>query len=165
MEIAIGLPGGQWRYDDEKPIVPEMAKRLGLAIPDVPVTIFGILNISEYPMLNQKVSVGQRVPGGTGDYDSDRKQIFHGNVGDSFPGMGPTMLDAKAQLYKDRDNWFFVVISSRTVTLTEKIVISWNGASWEHDYELIQQRDDDRGNEERIIRQIRDDFPYITKAQ
>ena len=71
------------------------------------------------------------------------------------------MLTAKTKLTKDRDNWFSVFITSRSVKLTEQIVITWNGKGWQVGYELTQLKDDDLGTEKREIRRIDDKFPFI----
>ena len=119
----------------------------------------------------------QRTPVGTGDtyktvtgtvLRTDMNFIFQGKIGDSFPNSGPMFVTgpsgtpAQALLRKDRDNWFDVFFTNRSGSLNERLVVSWDGDSWEYAYELKRLKDS-KGNPERILHKIPDDFRYISK--
>jgi len=41
-------------------------------------------------------------------------------------------------LRKDRDNWFHIFVTAASVDLSETLVVSWDGDSWEYNYEAPQ---------------------------
>jgi hypothetical protein len=99
---------------------------------------------------------------------TDSNLIFNGRIGDSFPNSGPMFVTrpsgspAQALLRKDRDNWFDIFFTARSGNLNERLVVSWDGDSWEYDYELKRLKDN-KGNPEQILHRIRDDFRYVSK--
>ena len=62
---------------------------------------------------------------------------------------------------KDRDNWFPIFVTA-LVDLSETLAVSWDGDSWEYDYELKRPKNS-KGNPEQILHKIRDDFRYVSK--
>ena len=142
-------------------ISPEIVKREGIVIPEIIPTTFGILNNSEAPVIGPLVIISQRVPVGEGSRGSDRKELFRGRLEDIYPHMGPHMLNAHGTIARSHDNWFDVYMASRAATVTQSIVVSWNGETWETDYELRQNKDADRNVEEKVLHTIRDDFPFL----
>ncbi|MEX2125590.1 MAG: hypothetical protein WD795_17005 [Woeseia sp.] len=146
-------------------ISPEIVKRDGIVIPDtVPIT-FGLLNNSDAPVIAPVVHISQRVPIGEGIEGSNMQILFSGRIGDVFPQMGPTMINAKSTIKKAQDNWFNVVIFSRAATFSQSIVVTWNGDLWVNDYELRQLKDTDRNVEEKTLHSIRVDFPFLDERR
>lgn len=142
-------------------ISPEIVKREGHVIPDVIPTRFGILNnASDAPVIEPLVVITQRVPSGEGFDGSDGNIVFRERIGNVYPSVGPTMLNAQSTITKSRDNWFDVLIISRAGKWSQSIVVTWNGELWDRDYRLLQLKDADRNIEEKTLHTIRDDFPF-----
>ena len=145
-------------------IDPAIVEKEKIVIPEIIPTTFGVLNNSESPVFGARVRIMQRVPQSEGFMGTDRKTIYaepRQEGIDVFRGMGPTMINARGTIAKGLDNWFDVVTFARAATFSQSIVVTWNGDSWETDYELRQLADPDRGNDELIIHSIREDFPYV----
>jgi hypothetical protein len=145
-------------------IDPALAARDGIVVPDVIPVWFGVLNNSPYPVIGVHVHIMQRVPVGEGFEGSDGRSIFDGRIGDVFPSTGQVQVGAIAELRKDRDNRFDILLRARAANFTQRLVITWVGDHWEQDYELKQTPDADRGNAEIVFRTIRSDFPYKSQG-
>jgi len=141
-------------------IDPVLAAKEGIVVPDVIPTTFGVINNSKYPVLSINLIISQHVPVGTGMLGTDTIGIFSGPVPDSLPGRGPTMVNARATIRKDRDNWFWTFIFSRRSDLSQRIVVTWDGQRWRQDYELTVLKN---GRAHQVLHEIAKNFPYIKK--
>jgi hypothetical protein len=91
-----------------------------------------------------------------------KRPEYHASLGDILPrGTRSGRLHSlTVTLRKDVDNMIDFSISSRAVTLWERLVISWNGKSWISDYSLFKEVE----GKQVYLKRIREDFPYLRKA-
>lgn len=160
-------------------IDPAIVAKEKIVIPDAIPTTFRVLNNSTYRVFIVRLTIMRSTPMGEGQafptvtggvLRGDMNFLFNGEIGNVYPGTGavfvtdPKGRPAQGVLRKDRDNWFHILVTAASVKLSETLVVSWDGVSWEHAYELKRLKDD-KGNTEKVLQKIRDDFPYISKSR
>jgi hypothetical protein len=114
-------------------------------------------NSSNYPVIAADVSFSNMTGNPMGEiplFSWKLGDVYDGKTGPSFTFNGP--------LRKDIDNKFNLIMNSRSVVLSEDIVVSWTGEKWVSDYKLVRM-DDGRKNTLKVIKEIRSDFPYLEK--
>lgn len=144
-------------------ISPEIVKRKGIDIPDVLPATFRILNNSAAPVIAPHVSIMKTVPMGTGFWGSNTEILFQAYVETIYPDMVPIPLNVRTTIEKSRENWFDVLVFSPAAKFTERVVVVWDGEQWQTDLELKRLADEKRGIEEKLIRTIREDFPFLSE--
>ena len=129
---------------------------MGEGVPGVSgqdATKFFISNTSDYPLIAASLVMGNPTT------SSNHATFHHQYLGDIYDASGGQVVNYIVPLRKDIDNVFEASIDSRSVKLFERIIVSWNEGKWEQDYCLM--RLGIGGIEKKVIKSIREDFPYV----
>lgn len=115
-----------------------------------------VMNLSDHPVISAIAWITNMTGQGLGEIPTQIRQL-----GDLYAHTPSPYVNYFAPLRKDIDNTFDITVLSRSVGLSETLVITWTGKKWEHDYSLARM--DDGKSKSKPIKSIREDFPYLKK--